>query len=163
MPSFDITSKPDLQLLDNAVNISRKELLNRFDFKGSKTEIDLDKKTNALKITTEDEMRLNSVLDILKLRMIRQKLDPRCLDETKVHYNSGLFVKKEVLLKTGIGKDVSKKIIADIKTSSLKVSSQIMDDFIRVSSKKIDDLQKIIALMRTKDYEQPLQFINMKS
>jgi hypothetical protein len=162
MPSFDIASKADVQLLDNAINITRKELITRFDFKDSKTEINLDKKNLVVNISTENDMRLNSVIDILRNRMIKQKVDPRCLDESKEHYPSGMLVKKEIKVKNGLEKESAKKIIADIKNSKLKVNSQIMDDIIRVSGKKIDDLQSVIALLRGKDYEQPLQFINMK-
>jgi len=162
MPSFDIASKADIQLLDNAMNVTRKEIITRFDFKDSKTEIDLDKKNYVINITTEDDMRLNSIIDIMRSRMMKQKLDPRCLDEGKEYYPSGMFIKKELKVKNGLEKETCKKINADIKTSKLKVSSQIMDDIIRISAKKIDDLQAVIALLRSKDYEQPLQFINMK-
>ncbi|HWY38326.1 MAG TPA: YajQ family cyclic di-GMP-binding protein [Bacteroidia bacterium] len=162
MPSFDIASKADVQLLDNAINVARKEIITRFDFKDSKTEINLNKKDLLINITTEDDMRLNSVVDVLRNRMIKQKLDPRCLDESKEHYPSGMFVKKDIKVKNGIEKETSKKIIADIKASKLKVTSQLMDDIVRVSGKKIDDLQSVIALLRSKNYEQPLQFINMK-
>lgn len=162
MPSFDIASKADVQLLDNAINVARKELLTRFDFRGSKTEIELNKKDLLINISTEDDMRLKSVIDVLRNRMIKQKLDPRCLDDKKEHYASGMFVKKDIKVKNGLEKEAAKKIVADIKASKLKVNAQIMDDIVRVSGKKIDDLQSVIALLRGKEYEQPLQFINMK-
>ena len=94
MPSFDIASKADVQLLDNAINVARKEIVTRFDFKDSKTEIDLDKKNFAINITTEDDMRLNSIIDVLRSRMMKQKLDPRCLDESKEYYPSVCLLKK---------------------------------------------------------------------
>lgn len=162
MPSFDIASKADVQLLDNAINVTRKELLTRFDFRGSKTEIELNKKDLLINISTEDEMRLNSVIDVLRNRMIKQKVDPRCLDDKNEHYASGMFVKKDIKVKNGLEKEAAKKIVADIKASKFKVNAQIMDDIVRVSAKKIDDLQSVIALLRGKDYGQPLQFINMK-
>src|ERR1017187_9743969 len=162
MSSFDIASKVDVQLLDNAINVSRKEIVTRFDFKNSKTEIDFDKKNFVINITTEDDMRLNSIIDIIRSRMMKQKLDPRCLDDSKEFYPSGMFIKKELKAKNGLEKETCKKINADIKAAKLKVTSQIMDDIIRVSAKKIDDLQAVIALLRSKDYEQPLQFTNMK-
>ena len=80
MPSFDITSKTDAQTLDNAINVARKDILGRFDFKNSKSTIDLDKKNVSISITTEDEMRLDSIIDTIRSRMIKQKLDPRSLD-----------------------------------------------------------------------------------
>ncbi len=162
MASFDIVCKPDVQLMDNAVNTALKEIQNRFDFKNSQTTIELNKKDLNLLITTEDDMRLKSTIDVLHGRMIKQKLDTRVLDETKEHYPSGVFIKKEITVKQGIDKETAKKIIADIKNTKLKVTSQIMDDVIRVTGKNIDDLQKIIQLCNTKDYGIPLQHINMK-
>lgn len=162
MPSFDIASKTDLQTLDNSINVARKEILGRFDFKGSNSIIELDKKNVSLTITTEDEMRLDSIIDALRSRMIKQKLDPRCMDVSKEHYSSGMLIKKEIKIREGIDKENSKKLIKIIKDSKLKVTAQVMDDFIRVSGKKIDDLQGVIAALRTSELEIPLQFINMK-
>jgi hypothetical protein len=162
MPSFDIASKTDIQTLDNSINVARKEILGRFDFKGSNSIIDLDKKNVSLTITTEDEMRLNSIIDAVRSRMIKQKLDPRCMDVSKEHYSSGMLIKKEIKIREGIDKENSKKIIKVIKDSKLKVTPQVMDDIIRVTAKKIDDLQGVIAALRTAELEIPLQFINMK-
>jgi uncharacterized protein YajQ (UPF0234 family) len=162
MPSFDIVSKFDPQTLDNAVNSARKEILGRFDFKNSKTTIDLDKKEMVIKIHTEDEMRLNSVIDVIRMRMVKQNLDPRSLDEGKQHEASGFTIRKEIKVKQGIDKDTARKIQKDIKESKLKVQAQQMDDQIRVTAKKIDDLQAVIALCRRNQYDLPLQFVNMK-
>lgn len=162
MPSFDIASKIDGQLLDNAINVARKDILNRWDFKDSKSTIELNKKDLIINISTENDMRLDAIIDAIHLRMIKQGLDPRGLDESKEHYPSGPLIKKDIKVRQGIDKEVSKKILKDIKDSKLKVTSQIMDDIIRVSSKRINDLQAVIALCRKGDYEVPLQFINMK-
>ena len=162
MPSFDIASKLDAQLLDNAVNVAKKDILNRWDFKDSKSTIELNKKDLVINVATENDMRLDAILDAIHSRMIKQGLDPRGLDETKDHYPSGPMIKKDIRVKQGIEKEVSKKIMKDIKDSKLKVSAQIMDEIIRVSAKKIDDLQEVIALCRRGNYEIPLQFINMK-
>lgn len=163
MPSFDIVNKVDSQLLDNAINVARKEIVNRFDFHGSKSEITLDKKTMLIHVLTENEMRMNSIIDIIRQRMIKQHLNPLCLDFGKEQYASGAMTKKDIKVKEGVDKDVAKKIIKDIKDSKLKVQAQIMDDQVRVSGKKIDELQAVIALMRQGNYELPLQFVNMKS
>lgn len=163
MPSFDIVSKTDVQLLDNAINVARKEIVGRFDFRNSKSTIDLDKKGMVISILTEDDMRLNSIIDVIRQRMIKQKLDPKSLDEGKEHYASGNMVRKDVKVKEGIDKDTARKINKDIKDSKLKVQSQIMDDQLRVTAKKIDDLQAVIAMLRQNDYGLPLQFVNMKS
>ncbi len=163
MASFDIVNKVDAQLLDNSINIARKEIINRFDFNGSKTEITLDKKNMSVHITTENEMRVNSITDVIRQRMIKQGLNPLCLDFEKEHYASGVMVKKDIKVKEGIDKDVARKIVKDIKDSKLKVQAQMMDDQVRVTAKKIDDLQAVISLMRSGSYDLPLQFVNMKS
>jgi len=162
MPSFDITSKADPQSMDNAFNVAKKEILNRFDFRDSKSEIELNKKDMIINITTEHDMRLRAIIDAIHSRMIKQGLDPRCLDESKDHYASGMFIKKEIKIRQGIERETAKKIMKDIKDSKLKVTAQVMDDIIRVSGKSIDDLQSVIALCRRGEYEVPLQFVNMK-
>jgi uncharacterized protein YajQ (UPF0234 family) len=114
-------------------------------------------------ITTENEMRVNSITDVIRQRMIKQGLNPLCLDFEKEHYASGVMVKKDIKVKEGIDKDVARKIVKDIKDSKLKVQAQMMDDQVRVTAKKIDDLQAVISLMRSGSYDLPLQFVNMKS
>jgi uncharacterized protein YajQ (UPF0234 family) len=162
MPSFDIASKLDAQLLDNAINVAKKDILNRWDFRDTKSTIELNKKDLIINITTENDMRLEAILDAIHSRMIKQGLDPRGLDESKDYYPSGPMIKKDLKVRQGLDKEVSKKLIKDIKDSKIKVSSQVMDDIIRVSSKNINDLQAVIALCRKGEYEVPLQFINMK-
>jgi len=162
MPSFDISSKVDPQLLDNAINVAKKEILNRWDFKDSKSTIELNKKDLVINITTENDMRLDAILDAIHSRMIKQGLDPRSLDEKKEHYPSGPMIKKDITARQGIDADASRKILKDIKDSKIKVTAQKMDDIIRVSSKSINDLQAVIALCRKNNYDVPLQFVNMK-
>ena len=162
MPSFDITSKTDAQLLDNSINVAKREILNRFDFRDSKSTVELNKKDLIINIATENDMRLRAIVDSIHSRMIKQGLDPRSLDESKEHYPSGPLIKKEIKVRQGIDKEASKKIFKDIKDSKIKVTAQIMDDIIRVSGKKIDDLQAIISLCRKGNYDIPLQFVNMK-
>ncbi|WP_113653488.1 YajQ family cyclic di-GMP-binding protein [Pedobacter namyangjuensis] len=163
MPSFDIVSKIDAQTLDNAINNAKKEILNRYDFNGSKSTIDLDKKTNSLTIVTEDDMRLKAIVDSIISRMMKQNLDPKSLDFGKEHAASGNMIRKEINVKEGIDKETAKKIVAKIKDSKLKVQASMMDDQVRVQSKNIDDLQKVISVCRGEDFGQPLQFINMRN
>ncbi|MFD2164427.1 YajQ family cyclic di-GMP-binding protein [Paradesertivirga mongoliensis] len=163
MPTFDIVSKIDSQTLDNAINNAKKEILNRYDFNGSKSTIELDKKTNLITIVTEDDMRLKAIQDSIISRMMKQNLDPACLDMGKEVYASGNMIKKEIKIKEGIDKETSKKILKKIKDSGLKVQASIMDDQLRVQGKKIDDLQAVISLCRTDDFGQPLQYINMRN
>jgi uncharacterized protein YajQ (UPF0234 family) len=162
MPSFDIVNKVDAQLLDNAINVARKEILNRFDFNGSKSEILLDKKLMQISVLTENDMRMESITDAIRSRMIKQHLNPMCLDLGKDHIASGMMIKKEIKVREGIDREMAKKIIKDIKDAKLKVQVQLMDDQIRVTGKKIDDLQATIALLRSGSYELPMQFVNMK-
>ncbi|MBK9478110.1 MAG: YajQ family cyclic di-GMP-binding protein [Bacteroidetes bacterium] len=162
MPSFDIVNKIDHQLLDNAINTSRKEIATRYDFRDSKSTIEFDKKTLNIQLLTENEMRVEAIEDVLRSRMIKQKLDPLCLDFGKERYASGNMMRKDIKIKEGIDKETAKKIVKKIKDAKLKVEAQIMDEQVRVSGKKIDDLQAVIALVRSSDFEVPLQFVNMK-
>ena len=163
MPSFDIVSKIDAQTLDNAINNAKKEILNRYDFHTSKSTIDHDKKTNIITIVTEDEMKLKAITDTIISRMIKQGLDAKSLDFGKETYASGNMIRKEVSIKEGIDKETAKKIVAKIKDSKIKAQASIMEDQIRVQSKNIDDLQKVISLCKGEDFDQPLQFINMRN
>lgn len=163
MPSFDIVSKIDGQTLDNAINTAKKEILNRYDFNGSKSTIDLDKKSNVVTIVTEDDMRLKAITDSIISRMVKQQLDPKALDFGKEQYASGNMIRKEITVKEGIDKEAAKKIVKKIKDSGLKVQASIMDDQVRVQAKKIDDLQAVISLCRGDDFGQPLQYINMRA
>ncbi|MEY5069247.1 MAG: hypothetical protein RLZ47_1109 [Bacteroidota bacterium] len=163
MPSFDIVSKVDGQTLDNVINIAKKEILNRYDFSGSNSSVELDKKTNTVLIITEDDMRLKAIQDAIISRMVKQQLDPKCMDMGKEQYASGNMIRKEIKIKQGIDKETAKNVVKKIKDSGLKVQASIMDDQVRVQAKKIDDLQAVISLCRTEDFGQPLQYINMRN
>ncbi len=163
MPSFDITSKVDLQTLDNAVNTVKKEIGNRFDFKGSHVVIELQKKEFKIQLEADSDMKMEQMTDVLLSRAMRQGLDGNCFDLTKPNLPSGKIIKKEVPVKNGIAQDDAKKIVKLIKDSSIKVQAAIMDDMVRVSGKKIDDLQQVIQLCKTADLKIPLQFVNMKN
>jgi cyclic-di-GMP-binding protein len=162
MPSFDVVSKVDPQTLDNAINVAKKEILNRYDFRDTKGTIELDKKTSTLEITTENSMRVKAIIDVIITRMAKQGIDAKSLDMSKEEYASGAMIKKELKVKTGVDKETAKKIVKAIKDAKLKVTPSQMDEMVRVSGKKIDDLQEVIALLRKQDFGVPLQFINMK-
>jgi uncharacterized protein YajQ (UPF0234 family) len=163
MASFDIVSKTDLQKLDNAINTAVKEILNRFDFNGSKTTVELDKKTMMIHIVTENDMRLKAIEGIIIGRMVKQQLSSSCLDFGKEMYASGNMVKKDITVKQGIDKDTAKKIVKIIKESGKKVQASIMDEQVRVTGKKIDDLQEIISLMEGHSIGTPLQYENYRN
>lgn len=163
MPSFDIVSKVDAQALDNAVNVVKKEITNRFDFKDSHVVIDLNKKDFLLAIETADDMKMRQLIDVLINRAHKQGISPEAFDLSKQPHPSGKVVKQEVPVRNGLKQDDSKKIVKLIKDSGLKVQAQIMDDLVRVTAKKIDDLQAVIKLCQESSLGIPLQYINMRS
>jgi cyclic-di-GMP-binding protein len=163
MPSFDITNKVDLQTLDNVVNITTKEIANRYDFKGTHTLIDLNKKDMTIAVEVESEMKLQQLEDVLINKALKQGMEAKCFDLTKEANASGKYIRKTIAVKNGVDKDNAKKIVKLIKDSGIKVQAAIMDDIIRVTGKKIDDLQEVIALCRSSDIEIPLQYVNMKA
>lgn len=163
MPSFDIVSKVDPQALDNAVNVTTKEITNRFDFKNAHVVIDLNKKDFKIAMEADDDMKMRQIMDVLISRAHKQGIAPEAFDDSKEPYQSGKVVKKEVPVKNGLKQEDAKKIVKLIKDSGLKVQAQINDDMVRVTAKKIDDLQAVIQLCRTSDTGIPLQYENMRS
>ena len=163
MPSFDIVSKVDAQALDNAVNVTTKEITNRFDFKGAHVAINLDKKEFKIQVETEDDMKMQQLVDVLINRAHKQGISPEAFDRSKEGYQSGKLWKKELLVRNGLKQDDAKKIVKLIKDAGLKVQASINDDIVRVTGKKIDDLQEVIQLCKTADLGVPLQYENMRS
>jgi cyclic-di-GMP-binding protein len=163
MPSFDIVSKVDPQTLDNAVNVTKKEIINRFDFKGSPVKIDLDKKEMRITLEAESDMKVKQIVDVLISRSLKQGMDPLAYDFGKAAFQSGKIVKQEVPVRNGLKQEDSKKLVKLIKDSGLKVQVQIMDDLLRVTAKKIDDLQQVIQLCKNAGFDMPLQYINMRN
>jgi uncharacterized protein YajQ (UPF0234 family) len=163
MPSFDIVSKVDLQTLDNAVNVTKKEIENRFDFKGSHVVMNLDKKESKISLEAEGDLQMRQVTDVLISRSMKQGIDPQAFDFSKDAYSSGKIMKKEVPVRNGLKQEDAKKVVKLIKDSGLKVQSQIMEDVVRVTAKKIDDLQEVIQFCKTAGLEFPMQYINMRS
>ncbi len=162
MPSFDTVSEVDTQELDNAVNNLKKELNSRFDFKGSNTEVDLNKKDKIVKFVTTDDMKMNILKEMLIVNATKRKVDSRFLEFGEVEKAGGAMLKREVKVKEGIDKENAKKITSAIKESKLKVNASVMDGKVRVEGKKIDDLQAVMTLLKNK-VDLPLNFINMKS
>jgi uncharacterized protein YajQ (UPF0234 family) len=163
MPSFDIASKVDIQVLDNAINTVRKEIQNRFDFKNSHVVIELNKKDYTLALEADSDMKMDQITDVIISRSMKQGIDATAFDFSKEAYPSGKVVKKTVSVKNGLQQEDAKKIVKLIKDSGFKVQAAIMDNIVRVTAKKIDDLQEVIAKCRTTNLGLPLQFENMKS
>ena len=162
MPSFDIVSKVDLQDLDNAINSAKREIDTRYDFRGSNSSIELDKKSFKIHVVTEDNMKMDNIEKVIIGRLTRQNIDPKCLDFGAEEYAAGKQIKKDITIKQGIDKETAKKIVKSIKDSKLKVQPSIMDEQVRVTGKKIDDLQAIMSQCKQGDFGLPLQFVNMQ-
>ncbi|MEI9946554.1 MAG: YajQ family cyclic di-GMP-binding protein [Chitinophagaceae bacterium] len=162
MPSFDFVSKVDPQALDNAVNVTTKEITNRFDFKGSHVVINLDKKEFKLNMETDDDMKMRQLVDVLINRAHKQGIAPEAFDVSKDGAQSGKTWKKVVIVRNGLKQEDAKKIVKLIKDAGLKVQASINDDLVRVTGKKIDDLQEVIGLSKSWDLGVPLQVENMR-
>lgn len=158
--SFDIVSKVDLSEVTNAINLTMKEISTRYDFKGSKSNVTLDKEV--LVLVSDDEYKLEQLKDVLFSKMFKRNIPVKNLDYGKVEGASGGTVRQKATLVQGIDKDNSKKINTIIKNSGLKVKSQIQEDQIRVTGKNRDDLQKIIAAVREADLTVDVQFVNYR-
>jgi cyclic-di-GMP-binding protein len=163
MASFDIISRVDLQEIDNAVNITKKAILSRYDFRQSKTEIALDKKEKKIRVTTEDDMKMRAVQDTLIENLARRKVDRKFLDPGENQMAARGRVEREIAIKEGVDSDTARNIVKLIKDQKLKVQAAIQDNQVRVTGKKIDDLQTIIRMLREANIPIPLQFVNMQS
>lgn len=158
--SFDIVSKMDMQEMTNAITQTEKELASRFDFKGSKSSLTLEKET--LVVVSDDDYKLGALIDILQSKMIKRGLPIKNIEYGTIESASMGTVRQRLKLKQGIDQENSKKINTLIRDAKLKVKSQIQGDQIRVTGKNRDDLQAVIQLLRKADLTVDLQFTNMK-
>jgi cyclic-di-GMP-binding protein len=162
MASFDIVSRIELQEVDNAVNISKKAILARYDFRGSKTEITLDKKDKKIHVTTEDEMKMRAVQDTLIENLVKRKVDRRYLELKPNEMAAQGMIKREIAIREGVDSEQARSIVKMIKDKKLKVQAAIQDQQVRVTGKSIDDLQLVIQMLRAANLPIPLQFVNMQ-
>jgi len=162
MPSFDIVSKVDVQEVDNAVNQAIKEIQQRFDFRGSKSEIKWEKKDDIV-ITGDDDNKLKSIIDILQTKFVKRNVSLKSLEYGNVEDASGGLKRQIITIKQGIPSEKAKDLTKKIKELKVKVQAQIMDDQIRVTGKKIDDLQEVIQALKSMELDINLQYINMRS
>ncbi|MCY7781928.1 MULTISPECIES: YajQ family cyclic di-GMP-binding protein [unclassified Bacillus (in: firmicutes)] len=158
--SFDIVSKVELPEVQNAIQIALKEISTRYDFKGSKSDISLDKEE--LVLVSDDEFKLSQLKDVLVSKLIKRNVPTKNIDYGKVENASGGTVRQRAKLVQGIDKDNAKKINTIIKNSGLKVKSQVQDDQVRVTGKNKDDLQQIISAVRGAELPIDVQFINFR-
>ena len=160
MPSFDIVSRIDLQEVDNAVNITRKAILSRFDFRQTKTEITLDKKEKKIRVTTEDDMKMRAVQEGLIENLVKRKVDTKGLEVKPSQMAAQGMIQREISIKEGVDSDTARNIVKMIKDKKLKVQAAIQESQVRVTGKKIDDLQEVMQMLRAVNLPIPLQFVN---
>tara|TARA_B100000123_G_scaffold64612_1_gene45490 strand:+ start:1163 stop:1648 length:486 start_codon:yes stop_codon:yes gene_type:complete len=160
MPSFDVVSRIDHQEIDNAIGNATREITTRYDFKGSNTSI--EKKDNSIVVLTDDEMKAGQVNDMLVTHFVRRKLDPLCLKKKELEKAGGNKIKQIYDLIEGIDQSICKKLIADVKSSKIKVQVKINGNELRVDGKKKDDLQSVIQLIESSNIGIPIQFINFR-
>ena len=160
MPSFDVVSRLDHQEIDNAIGNATREITTRYDFKGSNTSI--EKKDNSIVVLTDDEMKAGQVNDMLVTHFVRRKVDSLCLKKKELEKAGGNKIKQIYDLIEGIDQSICKKLIADVKSSKIKVQVKINGNELRVDGKKKDDLQSVIQLIESSNIGIPIQFINFR-
>ena len=160
MPSFDVVSSPDIQEIDNAINNTKREVDNRFDFKNTNSSI--ERSDFSITIETTDNTKLSQFNDILKNNIVRRKIDPKFIHVKSTETASGNRVRQFIDILNGISKEEAKKITNLVKTSKAKVQVSINGDEVRITGKKRDDLQSMIELLKTSDIKIPLQFQNFR-
>jgi hypothetical protein len=160
MPSFDIVSEVDSQEIDNAVNQVRKEIAQRYDFKGTQTEIELEK--NEIRLTSDDDYKVKAVVEVLQSKIVRRNISPKALVYGKIEPAAGGRAKQTITVQHGIETEKARYIVKLIKDRKMKVQAQIQGDQVRVSGKKRDDLQAVIQMLKEQDLDLPLQFVNFR-
>lgn len=159
MPSFDIVSEVDMHELTNAVDNANRAISQRFDFKGTETNVQQSKEE--ITLTSESEFQVQQVLDIMQKELIRRKVDIKSLEEGKLIPN-GKLMQQKLLIRQGIDKENTKKIVKLIKQKKLKVQASIQAEQVRVTGKKRDDLQAVMALLKEQDLSVALQYTNFR-
>lgn len=160
--SFDIVSEVDLQEVDNALNQARKEIGQRYDFKDSKSSIELNQKEKTVTLISDDDFKLKSVIDIVQSKLIKRGVPLKALRYGKAEPAANSTMRQVITLQVGIDKEDAKLVVKMIKDTKLKVQAQIMDDQIRVSAKDKDDLQSVIKMLRESDLSFAMQFVNYR-
>lgn len=161
MPSFDVVSEVDIPEVENALDQTRREVGQRYDFKGSKTTIEFPEQ-KAIQIVSDDEYKVNAVVEMLQGKLAKRKVSLKALEYGKVEPAAGGLAKQTITVHQGLEKDDAKELVKMIKASKIKVQAQVQDTQVRISGKKRDDLQAVIQLLRDADYKRPLQYVNMR-
>ncbi|OFW15098.1 MAG: YajQ family cyclic di-GMP-binding protein [Acidobacteria bacterium RIFCSPLOWO2_12_FULL_67_14] len=162
-PSFDVTSVVDLQEVDNALNQARKEVAQRYDFKGSKASIEFDPKESKLVLVADDEFKVNALWEIVVTRLVRRNVPVKNLTRGAAQPAANSTVRQEIVLQQGIPSEKAKEIIKFIKDAKLKkVQAAIQGDQLRIASPSKDELQDVMRLLREQDFGVALQFGNYR-
>jgi hypothetical protein len=160
--SFDIVSKVDMQEVKNAIDQAEREIGTRFDFKGSDSTIELDEKALTIKLASDNETRLKSVVDVLQSKLHKRGIDIKSLELGEVEAATKGTVRQETKIRQGVDTDNARKIVKIIKDTGLKVQAAIQGDQVRVTGKSRDDLQTVMAKLKAADLDVHLQFINYR-
>ncbi len=160
MPSFDIVSRVDLAEVDNALAGIAREIATRFDFKGSKCAI--ERRDGDMVLVADDDLKLKQMHELLKVHLTRRKVDPAALDYRKPEKASGNSLRQTIVIRQGIGADLARQLLRELKDAKLKVQAAVQGGEIRVTGKQRDDLQAAIAVIRRRGIEQPLQYVNFR-
>ena len=160
MPSFDIVSQVNSMEVENAVNQAKKELANRFDFKGSKAEITLEK--NEIKLIAENQFKINTLMEIVIGKLSKRGISMKSLDKAEPDISPLGHARQSIKIKQGIETAVAKQITGFIRDGKFKVTTQIQGDEVRVNSKSRDELQTVIAAVRAKEFPVSVQFVNFR-
>lgn len=160
--SFDVVSKVDMQEISNAIVQTMKEISQRFDFKGSKSNIEMDKGKQELTIISDDDYKLLNVIDILQGKLVKRKVPLKALSYGKIEPAHSGTVKQHVVVQQGVPIEKAKEMVKEIKNSKLKVQAEIQQDQLRIRAKKKDDLQSVINLLKGKDFGIHLDFVNYR-
>jgi uncharacterized protein YajQ (UPF0234 family) len=160
VPSFDVVSQVDMQEVSNALQQTRKEVEQRYDFKGSKTEIEQEK--DVVKITSDNDFKVKAVVDILQSKFVKRNINLKSLEYGKVESAAGGMARQLITIHQGLDTDAAREVVKLIKETKIKVQAQVQDDQVRVTGKKRDELQAVIQALRAADFRRPLQFVNMR-
>ncbi len=160
--SFDIVSQIDLQAVDDAVNIAMKEIINRFDLKGTNSVIEFNRTEKTVVLSTGSEFHLKQIKSVLAAKLAKRGVSGKGLSVKKTETNISGAVRETNSIVSGIEQELAKTIVKDIKATKLKVQAAILGEQIRISSRDKDELQSVIGLIRSKDYPIPLQFVNYR-
>jgi uncharacterized protein YajQ (UPF0234 family) len=162
MPSFDIVCSTDMQLVDNAINSARREIDNRYDFKGCNCTIEVKLQDNEITLLASDDYKLTEMHNIIKIHFTRQKIDAKAVEFLKSEPASQGMIRQTASVKQGIDKEIGKKIIKEIKSNKLKVQPSIRGEELRIDGKKRDDLQQVMQFVKEMNLDIPVNFENFR-